>query len=109
MNKKIKMYVGANDPNLHCNADCDHCKELVIFGEIGYCGFKPPRCTLHDVIKGMASDISNAKRRCIVCANYHLKLNSDTCSTCLATVHLDQFKVQADVAEAKWYQMMSVT
>lgn len=83
--------------------ECEKCKYVVTFGTVKYCGFTPPRCTLHEVIKG-AYDASNSTRRCILCVNYHRNLSSNICSDCLATEHLDKFMVQPDIAEAEWYR-----
>lgn len=88
------------------SADCAICNQIVNFGQIKYCGYCPPRCALHQIIKS-SFDYENKKRRCIVCKHYTKKLNSNQCSECLSTEHLDGFEVQADVACAAWYKNMS--
>ena len=52
----------------------------------------PPRCTLHQCVKGRATG-TDERRRCIICAHYKLNLNSQRCMDCLSTEELDQFEV----------------
>lgn len=89
--------------------DCNECKYLVGFGrgrKLWYCGYCPAHCALHEVIKG--ARVSNPSDSeiwgCIWCKHYHLKLTSDTCSDCLASESLINYRPQEaafDLAQ-KW-------
>lgn len=78
---------------------CEKCKHLVAFGKVSYCGYTPSRLTLRDVIKMGARDDANSAKLCCFCAHRHLKIGSETCSTCLGTEHLDNFKAEKDAPE----------
>ena len=87
------------------SADCQKCQHVVSFGKIKYCGYCPPRCGLHQIIK-QSADPDDRKRRCILCEHYTLSLKSNKCSECLCTIHLDNFKLAKDIENADWYKNM---
>lgn len=85
------------------SSECAKCKKLVIFGNVGRCGFSPGRCATHQVIKS-AYDPNRPYRRCIVCKHYNKRLTSERCCDCLACSALPNFEAMKDVAEANWYK-----
>ena len=58
-----------------CDGDPSICKSLVRFGKQEYCGFCPPRCGLHQIVKSQAG--------CLFCRYYTLSLDSLRCNSCL--------------------------
>ena len=59
-----------------CDGDFAHCRRVVVIGKQAYCGYCPPRCALHQVIKGQAG--------CIGCRRYVKDLDSRVCVECLS-------------------------
>lgn len=70
--KLRKWNLGSTD----CEGDYDHCKHVIRFGGQEYCGFMPPRCGLHEMIRGQAG--------CLGCEHYTRKLKSAKCDPCLS-------------------------
>ena len=81
---------------------CDGCRYVDVWGEREFCTYVPPRCSLHECIKDQG--VSPGKR-CIVCVHYHKSLKSDTCSECMQTLSLINFKMQKDLPK-EIYKMM---
>lgn len=52
----------------------------------------PPRCSIHEVVKGEARGLIDHNKWCPFCSHYHLNLTSKTCYECLKTDDLDNFK-----------------
>lgn len=59
-----------------CCENFDKCKYAVKFGREEYCGYCPPRCTLHQVVRGQAG--------CVWCKYATDKLSSAKCVPCLS-------------------------
>ena len=59
-----------------CDGNSSSCKRIVKFGKQEYCGFCPPRCALHQIIKGQAG--------CVFCKYYTKDLDSSKCYSCLS-------------------------
>jgi hypothetical protein len=68
-----KWNLGGGD---YCNGDFDKCKHSVKIGKQEYCGYCPPRVTLHQVIRGQAG--------CLWCKYATKKLNCTKCVDCLS-------------------------
>ena len=65
----------------------------------------PGQCALHECVK-VARDDSFPPRTCIWCAYYHNPVTGDICLPCLATEHLDNFKVEKYAENDERYQYM---
>lgn len=66
----------------------------------------PPRCTLHQVIKSQAYDVSNPYKKCCLCKYYTRDLSSAKCKLCLISQHLINFSLDLFVASDqnwRWY------
>lgn len=59
-----------------CDGDNAKCNHKVMFGKQEYCGYCPPRCGLHQIVKSQAG--------CIWCKYYVKDLNSSRCLPCLS-------------------------
>jgi len=66
----------------------------------------PPRCTLHQCVKGRARDVSNEYRTCILCDWYTQNLDSQRCASCLRTEHLDNFVVDSIIEHDDRYSFL---
>ena len=65
-----------------CNPVPEKCVYLVKFGKQEYCGWCPPRCTLHQVIRGQAN--------CLWCKYATKHLDCAKCLPCLsADTHIN--------------------
>lgn len=72
INKQVREWaLGKNV----CDGDFSKCKHIIKFGKQEYCGFCPPRCALHQIVKGQAG--------CLCCKYYTLSLDSSKCESCL--------------------------
>lgn len=94
-------YKGFGDLRSCCDAkSCQDCKYLVIFGKLAYCGFCPGWCALHQVIKGSRAYLLDGKsyplKSCIFCVHYTKSLGCDTCTECLSSYELKNFKLQSE-------------
>lgn len=78
-----------------CADKCEDCIHVVRFSEVGYCGFRPQGCGLHECIKGLAVSSNDRWRRCVFCNAYEENLNSERCAKCLATENLCNFTMGA--------------
>ena len=72
-NEKLRKW--NRGPDFQCDGDADACKYLVRFGTQCYCGWTPPRVTLHQVIRSEAG--------CLFCRYATHKLTSAKCEECL--------------------------
>ena len=63
-------------PSFHCDGDSAKCRYLVKFGKQEYCGYCPPRCTLHQVIRSQAG--------CLFCLFATKGLSCAKCLPCLS-------------------------
>ena len=59
----------------------------------------PPRCALHQCVKGQAYDVSNPYKHCYMCQYYKLNLDSKNCGQCLTSEHLINFKLDQWIEE----------
>ena len=59
-----------------CDGDYAHCKHVVKFGKQEYCGYCPPRVTLHQVIRSEA--------HCLWCKYATRSLDYNKCVECLS-------------------------
>lgn len=64
-------------PNFSCDGDSNKCKYVVKFGKQEYCGWCPPRCSLHQVIKSQAG--------CLWCKYATKRLDYPKCIECLSS------------------------
>ena len=62
-------------PDFHCDGDAVKCRYLVKIGGQEYCGWCPPRCTLHQVVRSQAG--------CLWCKYATKGLESAKCLPCL--------------------------
>lgn len=63
----------------------------------------PPRCDLHQMVKGNAFDPDNDKRACLHCEYYTKSLKTKKCGECLQTKHLDNFEIDHFLkGDEKW-------
>lgn len=60
-----------------CDGNSSICKHIVKFGNQEYCGFCPPRCSLHQIVKHQAG--------CLFCRHYIKDLDSSKCYICLSS------------------------
>lgn len=73
-NKKLRIWnLGHAD---FCIEDFYKCKHAVKIGKQCYCGYCPPRVTLHQVIRGQAG--------CLWCKYATKKLDYSKCADCLS-------------------------
>lgn len=63
-------------PDFNCDGDSNKCKYVVKFGKQEYCGYCPPRVTLHQVIRSQAG--------CLFCKYATKKLSYEKCISCLS-------------------------
>ena len=63
-------------PSFHCDGDSTKCEYLVRFGKQEYCGYCPPRCTPHQVVRSQAG--------CLFCKYVTKSLSSNKCFSCLS-------------------------
>lgn len=59
-----------------CDGDPAKCGYTVKVGKQVYCGYRPGRCALHQVIKSQAG--------CLFCVNYTKKWTCSVCVECLS-------------------------
>ena len=71
-----------------CDGDFEKCRFAIRFGKQAYCGYCPPRCHLHQIIRGQAG--------CLFCKHATKKLNSAKCLPCLsAETRINYTRVEA--------------
>lgn len=63
--------------DIKCDGDYEKCKHLIFFGKQAYCGWCPPRCTLHQVVRGQAG--------CLWCKYSTKSLDCSKCIECLSS------------------------
>lgn len=73
-NKKLRVWNLGHDD--FCVEDFSKCKHAVMIGKQEYCGYCPPRCTLHQVIRGQAG--------CVWCKYATKNLDYPKCVDCLS-------------------------
>ena len=59
-----------------CDGDSAKCKQLIRIGKQEYCGFSPPRCNVHQVVRSQAG--------CLFCKYATRNLNYTKCVECLS-------------------------
>ena len=72
--KELRRWVFG--PDMKCDGNSATCKYVVSFGKQQYCGWCPPRCTLHQVIRGQAN--------CLWCKYATKNLDCAKCLPCLS-------------------------
>ena len=89
INKTVRVWnLGHAD---FCNEDFNKCKYAVKFGKQEYCGYCPPRVTLHQVIRGQAG--------CLWCKYATKKLSCELCTECLSNTARTNFKDERGVPD----------
>lgn len=71
--------------------------------DVGEC---PPRCSLHQIVKGRAESKLGNDRKCIWCRHYTKSLKAQRCLDCLGTENLDNFEVDKFIAEDPRYSFL---
>lgn len=77
--EQIKWFFGC----IPCG-EINKCKYEIKFGKVGYCGYCPARCGLHEVIK--------SQKGCMWCIHYTKDLKSKVCMECLEHYENINFK-----------------
>ena len=70
--------------DIDCNGNPETCKHAVEIGKETYCGYCPPRCALHQIVKGQAG--------CMGCEYYTKDINTAKCLECLSNPSRTMYK-----------------
>lgn len=74
INKQVREWVLGKNV---CDGDYSKCKYIIKFGKQEYCGFCPPRCSPHQIVKSQAG--------CIFCKHYTKDIDNLKCFYCLCS------------------------
>lgn len=66
----------------------------------------PPRCSTHQVIKGLLVDPDDESRRCICCEHYTKSLDCKRCTECMKTDNLINFEADHFIKDEPWYMIL---